>query len=114
MRTVSLSITPARQATRSALDRALSSHSRCSAGRALPSNRKALGARLGPAPATIRVAAPTLKDQFNQATRTPQEAKRLPGEIATPQGIFPAGIFFKTCIFTASTTVTSLDGPFAV
>ena len=34
--------------------------------------------------------------------------------MATPQGIFPAGIFFTTCSFSVSTTETSLEGPLAV
>jgi hypothetical protein len=34
--------------------------------------------------------------------------------MATPQGIFPTGMVLITCSFFVSTTLTSLDGPFAV
>jgi hypothetical protein len=111
MWTVSLSIEPARQATISAFVRALSSHSVWSSDRAVGSNRKALGMLLGVAAATV-IAALALRSHWSVVTK-PQDAAGA-GEIATPHGIFPAGIFLMTCIFAASITVTSFEGPFAV
>jgi hypothetical protein len=112
MWTVSLSIEPARQATISVFVRALSSHSVWSSDRAVGSNLKALGMLLGVAAATV-IAAPALRSHWSLVTK-PQDAADVAGEIATPQGILPAGIFLMTCIFAASMTVTSFDGPFAV
>ncbi len=112
MWTVSLSIEPARQATISVFDRALSSHRVWSSERAVCSNRKALGMLLGLAAANV-IAAPVLRSHWSVVTK-PQDDAGVAGEIATPQGIFPAGIFLITCIFAASMTVTSFDGPFAV
>ena len=102
----------ARHATRSAFDSALCFQSRWSSERAVPSNRKARGMLFGAAPASA-IAALKLRSQWSLATRT-QDAAAATGEIATPQGTFPAGIFLITCMLAASMTVTSLDGPLAV
>jgi hypothetical protein len=120
MRTVSLSIEPARHPTRSVFELALSCQSRWSSERAVPSNRKARGmlfrkagmVLFGLAPASA-IAALKPTTQRSLATRT-QEAAAEAGEIATPQGIFPAGIFLITFMLAASMTVTSLEGPLAV
>jgi hypothetical protein len=110
MRTVSLSIDPARHATFSAFDPALSSQSLWSSERAVPSNRKARGMLFGVAPASAMTALEP-RSQRSLAT-SPQDAAA--GEIATPHGIFPAGIFLITFMLAASMTVTSLEGPLAV
>lgn len=112
--TVSLSMDPARHATRSALALTLVCHSRCSSGRAVASNRKAVGASPGTAPASNRMSPPARMDPVRSLMAFTYEGGDSDCPTATPHGIFPAGIFSSTCIFSVSTTETSFDGPFAV
>ena len=113
IRTVSLSMEPARQATRSAFDSTLCSQSRCRSDRASPSNRKTLGIGIAAAPAPATNA---LRQRacINRATASSYEPEGSPGVMATPHGIFPAGIFLTTCKVSVSSTLTSFEGPFAV
>ena len=110
IRRVSPSTTLARQATRSARAATLALQSACRAGLSVRRDREHLwapAARAGQREHQRR-------EGMTTGSRVTPGAGHGARPSATPQGILPTGIFFRLVSRSASITLTSFDGPFAV